>query len=64
MSGSGLSSAAVNYAPNNTFESVATASQCSENQDTMKIVRCLQNVDANVILETDNSIQVGTFLLF
>ncbi|XP_065212693.1 carboxylesterase 5A isoform X2 [Planococcus citri] len=57
MSGSGLSSSAVNYSPNNTFESVATMSQCSEYQDSLKVVRCLQDLDVNAILETDSTIQ-------
>lgn len=57
MSGSGLSSSAINYSPGNTFESVATTSRCSENNDLMKTVRCLQNVDAKVIMQTDNTIE-------
>lgn len=57
MSGTGISSTAVDYEPINTSNFIATSTNCTS-LNLLETVRCLQNSPLNNIFNTDKELQV------
>ncbi len=63
MSGTGISSNAVDYNPGNTSTFIAQSSSCTDSEP-LQLVRCLQKSSINSIFNTEKALEVSKKLVF